>query len=74
MSDAIGGLLVFFDPGDLGNSIRNGIFILLAGLSIVGNNQFCSRSENVVFSFCGVGIASYGIAHELAAAYVYLFA
>lgn len=72
MPDAIGSLLPFFDPGDLGNSVKNGLILLFVGLALVGNNQFCSRMENAVFIFCGIGIASYGFAHELAAAYVYI--
>jgi len=72
--DAIGGSLVFFNPSDLGHSVGNGLLVLFAGLSIIGNNQFCSRLENAIFSLCGVVIASYGFAHELAAAYVYISA
>lgn len=72
MHDAIASVLLFLDPRDLGNSIRNSLFVLVAGLSIVGNNQYCSRLENAVFSFCGIGIASYGITHGLAAAYIYI--
>ncbi len=74
MSDGIGSILLLFDPGDLGNSIKNGLIFLVVGWALVGNNQFCSRMENATFSFCGIGIASYGFAHELAAAYVYIFA
>ena len=74
MPDSIDSLFPFFDANDLGHSVRNGLLVLFFGLSIIGNNQFCSRSVNAIFSVCGVVISSYGLAHEFAAAYFYISA
>ncbi|MGO6813386.1 hypothetical protein ACCS67_00690 [Rhizobium brockwellii] len=74
MPDAIDSLLVFLNPDDLGHSFRNGLLVLFAGLSIIGNNSLCSRLQNAVFNVCGITITLYGIAHELAVTFAFLAA
>jgi hypothetical protein len=74
MSDIVASALVFFDPDDLGHSFRNGLLVVFAGLSIIGDNSLCSRWENAVFNVCGITIALYGIAHELATTFTYIAA
>ncbi len=72
MIDANGSILLFFTPDDLGKSFSNGLLVLLAGLSIIGNNSLCSRWENAIFNVCGITITLYGIVHELAIAFTFI--
>lgn len=48
--------------------------VLFFGAAIIGNNSFCTRFENAVFSTLGVGMVVYGAAQLLKTAYLHLSA